>query len=395
MNAPQLDINFHDGSYVNDPFPVYEQIRATGRVVWNEALHGWMVPGFEDCRSVLTDRGDRFTQVSGDPELVYWMKTPNMIMVDGIEHSRLRSILSPLFTPSAVARWQTRVREVVDSLLRPLVERSEAFDLIADFTMIPTVIVADMLGVPEDRYEDFRRWSHNITSNLAYGHEDEATQSLMRQTSAELNDYMQFEVERHKKDRPDDLITFMLDSPMTDGEIVSTSNLLLLAGYDTTAKVMSNCVVVLERHPEERRRLAADASLIPSAIEEVLRWWGLLQASPKRAIRNTEIAGTKIKEGQMVYNMLAAANRDPNRWTNPTEFDIHREQKSHMGFGYGPHLCLGAHLARLEVKVALERLLELAPDYALRDIDFGHSWMNRGPEKGIIDIKAPEQSGAR
>jgi cytochrome P450 len=385
-----MDINFHDGSYVDDPFPVYEEIRAAGRVVWNDALHGWMLPGFEDCRSVLTDRGDRFAQVSGDPELVYWMKTPNMIMVDGVEHSRLRAILSPLFTPSAVARWQSRVREVVDSLLRPLVERAEAFDLIADFTMIPTVIVADMLGVPEERYEDFRRWSHNITSNLAYGHEDEATRLVMKQTSTELNDYMQSEVERHKKERPDDLITFMLDSPMTDGEIISTSNLLLLAGYDTTAKVMSNCVVVLEQHPEQRGELVTDPSLIPAAIEEVLRWWGLLQASPKRAVQDTEMAGTKIKKGQMVYNMLAAANRDPSRWTDPTHFDIRREQKSHMGFGYGPHLCLGAHLARLEVKVAIERLLELAPDYALRDIDFGHSWMNRGPEKGIIEVKAIE-----
>jgi cytochrome P450 len=173
---------------------------------------------------------------------------------------------------------------------------------------------------------------------------------------------------------------------MSDEEIVSTGFLLLVAGYDTTAKTMSNCVVALEQHPEQRKLLVENPSLIPAAIEEVMRWWGLLQMQPRIAAKDTEIAGTKVSKGDNVYCMLAAANRDPARWSRPELFDIEREQKSHVGFGYGAHLCLGAPLARLEIKVALERLLELAPEYRLRDVDFGHSWMNRGPERGIVEV---------
>ena len=148
---------------------------------------------------------------------------------------------------------------------------------------------------------------------------------------------------------------------------------------------MSNCVVALEQHPEQRKLLVENPSLIPAAIEEVMRWWGLLQMQPRIAVKDTELAGTKISKGDNVYCMLAAANRDPERWSNPEQFDIEREQKSHVGFGYGAHLCLGAPLARLEIKIALEHLLELAPEYRLRDVDFGDSWMNRGPERGIVE----------
>jgi cytochrome P450 len=186
----------------------------------------------------------------------------------------------------------------------------------------------------------------------------------------------------------------MLQSPMTEAEIVSTSILLLVAGYDTTAKVMSNCVVALERNPEQRRMLAEDPSLVPAAIEEVLRWWGLLQATPRRVATDTELAGTAVSKGEIVYSFLGAANRDPGRWPDPERFDILREPKSHMAFGYGPHLCIGAPLARLEIKVALERLLALAPRYTLRDVDFGHSWMNRGPERGIVEPGTPAASPA-
>jgi cytochrome P450 len=320
------------------------------------------------------------------------MQVPNMIMVDGAEHTRLRAILAPQFTLSAIAKWEDRVRSVVDELLLTLVEHSEAIDLIADFTMIPTVIAADMLGIPAERYDDFRRWSHNVVTLLAYGFEDAHAQALLRQTASELNEYMGSELERHRQDRPDDLITLMLDSPMTDGEIISTANLLLLAGYDTTAKVMSNCVVALERNPDQRRMLVEDPSLIPSAIEEVLRWWGMLQGAARRITVDTELAGVQLTKGKLVYNLVAAANRDPDRWPEPARFDIHREPKAHLAFGYGPHLCLGAPLARLEVKVALERLLELAPEYTLRDVDFGTAWRNRGPERGTIERGAIPQS---
>jgi cytochrome P450 len=392
MAAKRLDTNFFGPAFKADPFPLYEDIRAVGNVVWNESLPGWMVVGYDEGVSVMTDPGDRFAILSGDPELTFWFEAPNMITLDGPEHRRLRGALSPLFTRGAIAGWEKRVAEVVEELLAPLVAGHERFDLIADFTMLPTVIVADMLGVPEDRYPDFRRWSHDIVTNLAFGMEDDESRQVLRRAATEINQYIKEEIERHLREKPDDLLTTMLnlsgDQAMTHGEIRSTVVLLLVAGYDTTAKTMSNCLIALERHPDQRRRVAANPALVPAAIEEGLRWLGPVQWNPRRALKETILDGQAIAAGETVFVLNAAANRDPRRWPQPERFDIFREAKSHLAFGYGPHLCLGAPLARLETKVAIEKLLQVAPEYRLHDIDFGESLFIRGPERGTVEVGA-------
>jgi cytochrome P450 len=386
----QVSTDFFDPSYMEDPFPLYEEIRAVGNVVWNDVLGGWLVVGYDDCLSVVTDSGHRFVQLSGDPELTFWFEAPNMIAADGPDHRRLRGALAPLFTRSAVAKWEARVREVVADMLAPLVAGRESFDLIADFTTLPTVIVSEMLGVPEDRYDDFQRWSHDIVTNLSFGHENEESLAVLRRAATEINAYLAEEIERHRRERPDDLLTTMLDmegsEAMSGGEIRSTAVLLLAAGYDTTAKTMANSLIALERNPDQRRLVADDLSLVPAAIEESLRWFGPVQWLPRRTIMDTTLDGMDITTGEIVYVFSAAANRDPSRWDHPERFDVRRESKSHLAFGYGPHLCLGAPLARLETKVALEELLRLAPEYRLRDLDFGRSMFIRGPERGIVDV---------
>jgi cytochrome P450 len=361
-------------------------------VVWNSVLGGWVVVGYDECLSVVTNAGGHFVQLSGDPELTFWFEAPNMIGVDGPEHRRLRGALAPLFTRSAVAKWEKRIREVVRELLAPLVAGNDSFDLIADFTTLPTLIVSEMLGVPEERYEDFQRWSHDIVTNLSFGHEDAESLEILRRAATEINAYLKEEIERHRRERPDDLLTTMLDmegsDTMSTDEIRSTSVLLLAAGYDTTAKTMSNCLIALERNRDQRRLVAEDLSLVPAAIEESLRWFGPVQWLPRRAVSGIVLDGMEVSPGETVYVFSAAANRDPRRWENPERFDVRRESKAHLAFGYGPHLCLGAPLARLETKVALEELLRLAPEYHLRDLDFGRSLFIRGPERGIVEVGA-------
>ncbi len=396
MDRVRSDVNFFGPEYMADPYSVYEEVRRAGHVVWNDRLPGWMVVGFEAAVSVLSDHTGRFAQLAGEPQLTPWFEAPNMITLDGAEHRRLRAALSPLFTRSAIAKWEVRVRDVVRELLAPLVAGNDSFDLIADFTLLPTVIVADMLGVPAERYEDFRRWSHVIVTHLSFGFEDEESQALLARTAQEINGYLREEIERHRRQPGDDLLTFMLnltgDHAMTDEEILSTAVLLLVAGYDTTAKTMSNCLIALERNPDERRAVTADPSLVPAAVEEGLRWFGPVQRAPRRVLKDTVVAGTPLRAGELVYVLVAAANRDPRRWVLPERFDVAREIKSHLGFGYGAHLCLGAPLARLETKVAVEQLLAVAPDYRLRDIDFGESLFIRGPERGIVDVRASASS---
>jgi cytochrome P450 len=388
-----LDINFFDRAVIRDPYQLYEEVRAAGRVVWNETLRAWMIPGYDDCRVVLTDY-QRFSNAHyRDPEKVWWFEASNMVMVEPPEHHRLRNPLAPMFTRSAVARLEGSVAQTVDNLLAPMVSKSQGFDIIRDFTMIPTVVLAKMIGVPPEHQEDFRRWSATIAGSLAYGNEDPLALERMHQASDEMRVYLSEEFERHRRHRPDDLLTAMLDQPadtgMTDAEIRSAISVLLLAGYDTTAKLMSSCLVVLERFADQRRVLVDDPGLIPAAIEEVLRWCGVLHGVLRTVEEDIEIAGGAIGKGQFICTLPAAANRDPGRWSDPLQFDIRREQKAHLGFGYGPHLCIGAPLARLETKVAIERLLRKVPNYRLSDVDYGQAWFIRGPERGLLEVPAP------
>jgi cytochrome P450 len=291
-----------------------------------------------------------------------------------------------LFTRSAVARWEPRVREVVDEVLTPLAAGSD-FELV-DFTMIPTIIVAEMLGVLRERHGDFCRWSHEIASNLSYGSELPEVKEVMRRAAKEVNQYLLEEIERHRIDQPDDLLTRMVNTAagdaMSEEEIRSAAVLLLLAGYDTTAKTLGNCLVALEAHPDQRRMVADDPSLIPNMVEEVLRWCGPIGFLARRVTQKTTLGDQELRQDEVVFSFCGAANRDPGRWDDPLRFDVGREVKSNLGFGWGPHLCLGAPLARLETRIALERFLAVAAEYELRDIDFGNSFFVRGPERGVI-----------
>ncbi len=386
MQTPQLDVDFSNSVGISDPFEVWEDVRATGRVVWNGVQRGWMVTGYDDCSEVFDDTwGERFGMFSRDA--LFWFDAQNMIIVDGKEHRRLRRGLSRYFTPAAIGRtWEARVRDVVDSFLAPLVQSNEVIGL-EEFTKLPVVIVAEMLGVPEEHHEDFRRWSIAIVDNVAYGREKTDARGLIEEAMGELNAYLDEEIERHRRDQPDDLLTLMVNMPdWTEAEMRSTATVLLLAGYDTTAKLMGSALLALQEHPDQRRLLVDQPALIPNAIEEILRWDGVATVIARRMVKDTELAGVEMAAGDTVYLFLGAANRDPSRWSDPHRFDVTRPYKPNLGFGSGPHVCIGAPLARLEVKIALEELLRLAPEYRLRAVEYGHTFMNHGPEKGVIDI---------
>jgi hypothetical protein len=399
--TPRFDVDFTDPALIVDPYSVYDEIRAVGSVVWNGTAQGWMVPAWAECVEVMDDpKAERFGVVGArHPEVTFWFDAPNMIIADGAEHRRLRQGVSRYFTPSAITkRWEPRVREVVEALLAPLIEGDGSVDLVGDFTKIPVIIVAELLGVPEQHHDDFRRWSHEIISNLRFGYESDENRRIMDRAIGELNDYLLASIEQHRREQPDDVLTVMVNMPnWTDAEIRSSALNVLVAGYDTTAKLMGECLVALERHADQLRMLVEHPELIPNAVEEVLRCYGAAQAIVRLAVQDTVLGGAELNNGDVLYVMLAAGNRDPSRWPDPHRFDVRREFKPHLGqphlgFALGPHVCLGAPLARLEVQVALETLLRLAPGYRLREIDYGNSFFARGPEGGIIEGHAAAAS---
>lgn len=387
MTQPRLDVDVFAPSVLADPFPVYRELAEVGPVVWNEVVHGWMVVGFDDCATVLTDDGARFGAVPADPAVLPWFEAPSMISLDGVDHTRLRGALAPMFSRRQIARWEQRVEAVVDDILVPTLGTGAPLPL-HELTMVPTIVVAEMLGVPAEHHQDFRRWSTVIANHLAWGHESEDDRRLLLQASHELNAYLRDEIARHRRQRPDDLFTAMIDAAgggaMDDDELRAAAVLLMVAGYETTAKLLGNVLVTLQEHPDQRRVVAKDPRLVPPAIEEVLRWRGTVQAIPRVVVAEGTLAGVELAAGQLVYALVGAAGRDPRRWEDPDRFDVRREPRSHFGFGWGPHLCLGAPLARLEAKVAIERVLAHSPSYELDAVTLGPSFFIRGPEAGWL-----------
>jgi cytochrome P450 len=389
VTRARLDVDFSDPSLIHDPYPVFEEIRAAGRIVWNELAGAWMVPGYEDCATMFTETKEGRLSVAGalHPEIFFWFDAPAISISEGEVHRRLRHPLARSFTPSAIERnWEARVYEVVDQLLRPLVATHDSFAL-DDFTKVAVIVVAELLGVPEERHEDFRRWSNELIRNIAFGHEDPEAKRAMDQVVAEAKEYLTEEIDRHHRDRPDDLLTLMVDIPdWSDAEVRNVALNLLLAGYETTAKLMGSALIALEQHPEQRRLLADNPELTANAVEEVLRWEGPTQCMVRVVVQDTDVAGTHLSPGEVVYLVFGAANRDPARWDDPNRFDVTRPFQANLGFGGGVHICLGAALARLETRVGLEGLLRLAPQYRLRDVDYGSGFFARGPERGVIDV---------
>jgi cytochrome P450 len=374
---------------VADPFPVLEDIRRAGRLVWNDAAKVWMLTAYDDCAAMLTDtKGTRFSVPGAvSPEAFFWLEAPALINTEGPDHRRLRRGLAPHFTAEAMRRrWEPRVREVVTDTLAPAVEGRDHLDL-KEFNRIPVVVVAELLGVPDERHDDFRRWSDVIIRNLAYGNEGPEARRAMGAVIADATAYLNEEIDWHRRDRPDDLLTVMVDLPdWTAAEIRSVALSILIAGYETTAKLIGLALVALEGDPEQRRLVAEEPALLPNAMEEVRRWLGPSQAVPRVVVEEVELAGRRFAPGEMIYALLGAANRDPARWPHPERFDVLREVKPNLGFGLGAHVCIGAWLARLEVNAAMEALLAAVPRYGLREIDYGSSFFARGPERGMIDL---------
>ncbi len=370
MAIQQVDLDLPQLFLADDPFPLYEQIRAAGAVVWNGALQGWMIPGYDDCLDVLCDKGERFVTVgSRRPEVTFWFDAPNMIIADGPDHRRLRRGLARHFIAAAIERtWEPRIREVVAELLTPIAAGQKSVDLVADLTKLPVIIGAEMLGVPEERHEDLRRWSHTIVSNLQWGHETPAVRLVIEQAIGELNEYLDEEIDRHRIEQPDDLLTVMVNmSDWSEAEIRSSALNLLVAGYEPAARLIAECLVALERRPDQRQLIVNDLELVPNAIEEVIRCYGASHRLVREAVGDTVLGGVEVIAGDILYLLLGAANRDPSRWSDADRFDVCRPFQPHLGFGVGPHICIAVQLVRLETRVALETLLRVAPEYELGD----------------------------
>jgi len=323
----------------------------------------WAVSRFEDVFAIASDPATYSSErtLISPPGLV-----PTIQSLDPPRHDRLRALVSLAFTPSRVRAMEPRVRAIARMLLEPLLEAGRG-DLLAQYARhLPSQVIGEMIGIPAERIPDFLHWTEAMVELPQGRTRAEAIESPAASIYAEFAALLD---ERRRKQRGD-LMSALIDARL-DGAALSQEELLgfcfvlVVAGNDTTTNLIANGAVLLAEHPEQRLLLAQDPSLLPDAIEEMLRYEAPAQALPRRLTRDAALHGETLREGDQLFLLFGSANRDEREFEDADRFDVRRRIKRHLGFGQGIHFCLGKSLARLEARMAFEELLTHAPEYTL------------------------------
>lgn len=362
-------------AYFNDPTEVYRQLRDTAPVYFNERYRFYALSRFADVVAAHRDwqglssaHGVDLSALGKDPELIASFRS--LIMMDPPEHDRFRALVSRVFTPRAIAALEPMIREVVVGLLDAL-DGANDFDAVADFSaLFPVEIISRMLGVPDGERQQIRHWL-DLSLHREAG-EVEPTREGMR-SMLDLGAYFYGLAKKKRSDAGDDMLSRLTqvrverqdgtETGLDDGEIAGFATLLGGAGAETVTKLVANAVVLFSRHPDQWRALRDDHETIPRAIEEILRYLPPSQYQGRFSVEAREYEGGTIPAGYPVLLITGAATRDPRAFEDPDRFDIERQPNVAIGFGHGVHSCLGAALARMESRIALEELAARWPGF--------------------------------
>jgi cytochrome P450 len=291
----------------------------------------------------------------------------NMLGKDPPDHTRLRSLANQAFTPRRVKELEPRIQQIADDLIRRA-DRQGGMEFMADFALpLPVIVIAELLGVPPDERETFHAWSNQMVSAIDAVNVSATKEKQSQAAALALGGYFADLVRRRRQEPKDDLISALTlardaEDRLTEGELLAMCMLLLIAGHETTVNLLGNGLLALLTHPDQLARLSSHSDLMPSAVEEMLRFESPVQRATFRLTTETlQIGEATIEKGQQVSAVIGAANRDPDQFPQPDLFDITRQPNRHLAFGLGIHFCLGAPLARTEARIGFTRLLEQWP----------------------------------
>ncbi|QOV36766.1 cytochrome P450 [Streptomyces ferrugineus] len=379
MAAP-FDLAFDpwDPAFLADPYPAYAELRDRGRVHYYEPTDQWLVPHHADVSALLRDRRlgrtyqHRFTHEDfgrtappPEHEPFHVLNDHGMLDLEPPDHTRIRRLVSKAFTPRTVERLKPYVQGLAGELVADLVEAGGG-DLLADVAEpLPVAVIAEMLGIPEADRGQLRPWSADICGMYELNPSRETATRAVR-ASVGFSDYLRELIAARRKEPGDDLISGLIEAHdegdrLTEQEMISTAVLLLNAGHEATVNATVNGWYALFRNPGQLAALRADHSLIPSAIEELMRYDTPLQLFERWVLDEIEIAGTTIPRGAEIAMLFGSANHDPEVFTNPDRLDLTRKENPHISFSAGIHYCIGAPLARIELAASMTALLERAP----------------------------------
>lgn len=375
--------NLLDPSTRANPYPLYEQLRKEEPVHWSDDLHGWVLTRYDDVMTALHDPrmspgggfAGMFSRLSDDvreetkplqKHLSMWLGT-----LDPPDHTRVRTLMNKAFTPRLVEQMRPFIQAVTDQLIDN-VAHTGRMDIVSDLSVpLPAIVIAQMLGTPREDYEKFIHWSLSISSLIG---DACATPEIVRNAQKsvlEMVDHLRVLLERRRHSEPqNDLINNFIEAErqenrISEEEVLANCVMLLFAGHGTITVMIGTHLLVLLQNPDVLDQLRRDPSLTPAAIEEMLRFDSPCQMIRRVATENVQFNDTLIREGEMVWLHLGAANRDQDHCPVPDKLDISRKSPGHLGYGGSIHYCLGAALSRIETEVAINTILRRLPDIRL------------------------------
>jgi cytochrome P450 len=371
-------------AFIEDPYGGLHALRAAAPVLWSPAVGGWVLTRYDDVVVTFkdTDRygnAGRMTRVlnhlepSARDQLEPFRRhyqVQGLIHSDPPDHTRIRRLVLKAFTPPAIEAMRPQIQSIVDELLDRMEPRGRA-ELIEEFAFaLPVTVLAAILGVPRSDAPKFRRWADEL---LAFqGRNRPAVQTLLTSQAMliEAREYLA-ELIAVKRADPDGSVLSQLVAAEAEGdklsmdELLSTTVTFLVAGHETTTSLIGNGVLTLMEHRDQWDAIKDDPALIPKAVEEILRFESPVARQPRLVREDTELGGQRLRKGDVAFQMLGAANRDPAVFEEPDRFDIRREPNRHIAFGLGPHFCIGAPLSRAEGQIAFASLVRRMPNLEL------------------------------
>lgn len=380
--ADDLRFDPWDPAFLADPYPAYAELRERGRVIHYAPTDQWLVPHHADVSALLRDRRlgrtyqHRFshedfgrTAPPAAHEPFHTLNDHGMLDLEPPDHTRIRRLVSKAFTPRTVEQLKPYVRQLAEELVDRLVEAGGG-DLLSEVAEpLPVAVIAEMLGIPEADRAPLRPWSADICGMYELNPSQETATKAVR-ASVEFSEYLRELIAARRKEPGDDLISGLIAAHdegdrLTEQEMISTAVLLLNAGHEATVNATVNGWSALFRHPEQLAALRADHTLVPAAVEELMRYDTPLQLFERWVLDEIEIDGTTIPRGAEVALLFGSANHDPEVFEHPERLDLTRTENPHISFSAGIHYCIGAPLARIELAASMTALLERAPTLTL------------------------------
>ncbi len=396
-------------AYVQSPYATYDALRSTYPVYWCEKWNAWLITRYDDAVAILRDhegfsnRG-RYTEYLSvltqeqQDQLTYLRhhyEHGGLVQSDPPNHTRLRKLIGGAFTPRIVEQMRDLVKQITGELIDAF-EHESTVELVHAFAFaLPAMVIAGVLGVPAEERDMFKKWSSDIQRFLGSGQVRFDYALDAQDAWKNMNGYFTELLAQRRKTPRNDLVSALAAAHedgerLTDDELIRTCGALLIAGHETTTNLICNGVWLLLTHPDQARMLRDDPTLYGSAVEEFLRFESPFQAIPRTVTKDVTIRDQPLAAGDLVYVMLGAANRDPQRFDDPHRLDIRRTNNRHVAFGYGVHFCLGSALARMEAPIAISALFDRLPSIAL-DPDAPPVWKvsmgQRGMERFLLKLR--------